>query len=78
MQIVCPHCGQVITDGRFGRKRLNLNVNDVLDKYQACGSITQTAKKFGCSRGHIYNVIKSFPGDKEHDTAIQNNEAISG
>ena len=65
MQIVCPHCGQVITDGRFGRKRLNFNVNDVLDVFQACRSITQTAKKFGCSRGHIYNILKVVSKDKE-------------
>jgi DNA invertase Pin-like site-specific DNA recombinase len=76
MKVICPHCGKEVLVNGLGRKPLNLPVKNIRDKFKACGSITETAKEFGCSRGHIYYILKPFPRDKEHDRTIQDDEGI--
>jgi len=78
MKVICPNCGQEVMVNGIGRPKLNLDGIKVLTSLQANGSVTATAKEFHCSRASIRNAIKSIPKGKQNDTAIQNNEAISG
>jgi len=64
MQVICPHCGKPLTVNGLGRKSLNLPVQNIRDKFKACGSITEIAKEFHCSRASIYRAIKPALKDK--------------
>ena len=59
--IRCPHCGEWFetTGGRLGRKPYNIGVKNVCDALQLYRTVTATAKKLNCSRGHIYGVLKA-------------------
>lgn len=59
MKVQCPNCGkQVVVDG-LGRKRLNIDVKNICDALCDGSTVTETAKKWGCSRGYIYKVLKA-------------------
>jgi hypothetical protein len=58
MIVECPHCGRPVMVNGFGRPRLNIPVNKVYDALQLHHSVTAAARELGCSRGHIYKVLK--------------------
>lgn len=58
MIVECPNCGKPVKVNGLGRKPLNIGVKNVYDTLRDCHSVTQAAKKLGCSRGYIYQEMK--------------------
>ena len=58
MKIQCPTCGQDIVVDGFGRRPLNITVNNVYDALRRHPNITAAANELGCSRAYIYMVLK--------------------
>lgn len=60
MKVVCPNCGNEVIVNGLGRPKTNLDGIKVLATLRANGSVTLTAKEFGCSRGSIRNALKAI------------------
>lgn len=58
MKVQCPNCGHDVRVNGFGRKPLNITVNNVYDALEKHHSITAAADELDCSRGYIYMVLK--------------------
>lgn len=59
MIIQCPHCGGTVTVNNLGRKRVNVPVENILDSLRKRKSVAVAAQELGCSRGHVYDVLKA-------------------
>ena len=59
MIVQCPHCGGTVVVNGFGRKPLNIAVNNVYDALRLHRSVIAAANELGCSRAYIYKVLKS-------------------
>ena len=58
MIIQCPHRGGTIVVNGFGRRPLNIAVNNVYDALRLHRSVPAAANELGCSRAYIYKVLK--------------------
>ncbi len=58
MMIQCPNCGQDIVVNGFGRRPLNITVNNVYDALEKHHNVAVAANELGCSRAYIYKVLK--------------------
>lgn len=61
--ITCPKCGAEIPVATTptnitGRKPLAIPVENVYNALRTSSTISQAAEKLGCSRAHIYMVLK--------------------
>ncbi|MBM4463423.1 MAG: hypothetical protein FJ012_08820 [Chloroflexi bacterium] len=59
MKVTCPHCGGNLTVDGLGRKRLQVPVENILDKLRTYRSVAVAAQELACSRGYIYGVLKA-------------------
>jgi hypothetical protein len=59
MKVQCPHCGQTVTVGNFGRRPLTLSVTKVCDTLRLHRSVPSAARELQCSRAYIYKVLKA-------------------
>jgi len=59
MLVKCQNCGQTLSVGGLGRKRLNHSVKNVCDALLKYCSVAETAKQLGCSRAYIYKILKT-------------------
>ena len=53
----CPKCGATLPIRRSGRKKLNIDVNNICDALRAYRDVALAAEKLGCSRAYIYQQL---------------------
>jgi hypothetical protein len=59
MKITCPHCNEKFDLTLSGHPlKLDMPVITIINTLSECSSITQAAKKLGCSRAYIYFQLK--------------------
>lgn len=59
MKTTCPNCGELITLGGLGRKRLNIPLKNICEALRSCKSVAAAAAELNCSQGYIFNALKA-------------------
>lgn len=58
MIVKCPHCGKPIVIEGLGRKKGNYDVQNVLDAFEAHGTIRAAARALDMPSGTVWHVLK--------------------
>lgn len=59
MKIPCQCCGAMVDVNGLGRTPLGIPVNNVCDALVSHHSVIAAAVSLGCSRGYIYQALKT-------------------